>query len=345
MAVQRVQSRQGQSEEDKTETSDQVSQVLNPELPLNQSGNIRKASVLHRVQWYVKIYHRMNCYTQKISAIFCVHVCFFNVLLRQDQESYQQDHQEVCFSEFWTEWVLCCLSQRGPFQPGPAAGYVGSGGGRLGHAESCHRASFSTESKTAQNTRPHWILCRLGLHSQPFSSCCQTGSVIKKFELNIYLHIHSLERWLLKRCFVRFCWCRCVKIFVLRLLNFTVCRRKRKLTKRLRREEDWRTSWGSSVGWLMLSLPRRWLWGKRSLPCRWGRFYYMVWRWFVGQIPTTVLCSLLSGQVAAADSWAGAEVGHIGVGDWRTWTAGGPQWPTARLCRQSCRFILSVYVL
>lgn len=49
VAVQRVQSRQGQSEDAKKETSVQVSQVLNPELPLNQLGNITKASAFHRV--------------------------------------------------------------------------------------------------------------------------------------------------------------------------------------------------------------------------------------------------------------------------------------------------------
>lgn len=119
---------------------------------------------------------------QKFVLYLCV--CVFNVLLRQDQESYQQDHQEVCFSEFWAEWFLCCLSQRGPFQSGPAAGYVGSGGGRLGRAESCHRADFSTESKAAQKTGPHWLLCRLGLHSRTFSSRCQTGSVIGSESMN-----------------------------------------------------------------------------------------------------------------------------------------------------------------
>ncbi|XP_008298955.1 spindle and centriole-associated protein 1 [Stegastes partitus] len=41
VAVQRVRSKQSQSEEDKEETSVLVSQVLNPELPLSQSGRIR----------------------------------------------------------------------------------------------------------------------------------------------------------------------------------------------------------------------------------------------------------------------------------------------------------------
>lgn len=45
VAVQRVRSRQSQSEEGKEEPTVLVSQVLNPELPLNQSGNIRKESV------------------------------------------------------------------------------------------------------------------------------------------------------------------------------------------------------------------------------------------------------------------------------------------------------------
>lgn len=45
VAVQRVRSRQQQSEEGKEEPSVLVSQVLNPEMPLNQSGNIRRVSV------------------------------------------------------------------------------------------------------------------------------------------------------------------------------------------------------------------------------------------------------------------------------------------------------------
>lgn len=39
MAVQRVRAKQSQSEEEKDETSVLVSQVLNPELPLSQSGS------------------------------------------------------------------------------------------------------------------------------------------------------------------------------------------------------------------------------------------------------------------------------------------------------------------
>ncbi len=50
VAVRRVLSRQSQSEEGKErEPSVQVSQVLNPELPLNQSGKIRNVFVLHSV--------------------------------------------------------------------------------------------------------------------------------------------------------------------------------------------------------------------------------------------------------------------------------------------------------
>lgn len=49
MAVQRVQSRQSQSMECKEEPSVLVSQVLNPELPINQSGNVEEFSVLQCV--------------------------------------------------------------------------------------------------------------------------------------------------------------------------------------------------------------------------------------------------------------------------------------------------------
>lgn len=123
----------------------------------------------HQFEHFI-IWASNYCNIQKI--VFCVSLY---VIFRQ--ESYQQDHQEVCFSEFRAEWLLCCLSQWGPFQSGPAAGHVGSGGGRLGYSESWHWTSFSTESKAAQKTRPHWILCRLGLHSGTFSAPPQTGTV------------------------------------------------------------------------------------------------------------------------------------------------------------------------
>lgn len=45
VAVQRVQSRQRQLEEE-NESSVLVSQVLNPDVPLNQPGNIRKGHAL-----------------------------------------------------------------------------------------------------------------------------------------------------------------------------------------------------------------------------------------------------------------------------------------------------------
>lgn len=53
-------------------------------------------------------------------------------------------------------------------------------------------------------------------------------------------------------------------------IHLSFNRRKGKLTKKLGREKGWRRTWGSSVGWSMLSPLRRWLCEKRLLPCRWG---------------------------------------------------------------------------
>lgn len=68
MAVERVRSRQSQSEEAKEEPSVLVSQVLNPEMPLNPSGNIRKVFVSSVTHCYCEK-------TEEMSGRFFVFLC------------------------------------------------------------------------------------------------------------------------------------------------------------------------------------------------------------------------------------------------------------------------------
>lgn len=86
-----------------------------------------------------------------------------------------QEGQEMCFSWLGAGRLHCCLSKWGAVRSGAVAGHAGAGGGRLGRFLSSD--GVSSESETAQNTKPHWILCGLGLNTWEISSPPQTGII------------------------------------------------------------------------------------------------------------------------------------------------------------------------